>query len=431
MAGGFWESQNKARPGAYVNFETNDQSLNILDSTGLVVIPLELDWGDVGKFIELKPTDKFEALFGSKLKDLLPIREAYKATGKVIVYNLNGVGEKATATSTAFIATAIHGGTDGNKINVTVTVGLEGTSTVKTFFKGVQVDSQVVAAVSELEANSFATFTGELPAADATLTLIGGTTVEATNDSYATLADELNTQDFKVVAIGTDDETVKEMFTIKAKEWRSQQGKNVTFVTNNYNTSDHESVVSILNGVTLEGGEELTAKDAVYWYAAAYANSTTNSLTYTAYPGAIDCERKTHEEIVQALRDGHIVYTLNIGRIVVEQDINTYRSFIPEKNRDFSKNKLVRTMDIVSNNTQFVFSNYFIGKVTNNADGRDLFKQELMKVVLDPLASKGALEYESGDISIVQGHDKDSIVVDMAIKFNDVMEKLYMTVNCQ
>lgn len=433
MAGGYWEKQNKVRPGAYINFETNDQSLNALDSTGPVVIPLLLDWGETGKFIELSPKDNFTALFGKKLTDIVPLREAFLGTGKVIAYNLNGEGAKAKAETAedGFKVEAKYGGSDGNKISVTVTVGLDDEYTVKTYYNGYQVDSQVVNAVNELESNDYVSYSGAFPDADATLTLSGGATVAATNESYADFADGLDTQEFKVVALGTDDESVKLMLSLKAKEWRERIGKNVTFVTNKYNLADHESVVSVKNGVTLEGGEELAAKESLYWYAAAYANSTTNSLTYAAYPGAIDCERLDHDDIVQALKDGHIVYTQNIGRVVVEQDINTYCSFTPEKNRDFSKNKLVRTMDIVSNNTQYVFSNYFIGKVTNNDDGRDLFKQELMKVVLDPLANEGALEYESGDITVVQGNDKDAIVVDLAIKFNDVMEKLYMTVNCQ
>lgn len=431
MAGGYWKTQNKVRPGAYINFQTNDQSLNALDSTGPVVIPLTLDWGETGKFIKLSPTDDFTALFGKKLTEIVSVREAFKGTGKVIIYNLNGDGQKAKATSDTFVATAKHGGTDGNKISVIVTVGLEGTSTVKTFYNGGQVDSQVVAKVADLVPNAFVSFSGELPTSDATLTLAGGATVAATNESYADFADGLDTQDFKVVAVGTDDSSVKLLLSLKVKEWREQAGKNVTLVTNDYNAADYEGVTSILNGVTLEGNEVLSAKDALYFYAAAYANATTNSLTYAGYPGAIDSERKTHEEIVEALKDGHIVYTFNNDRVVVEQDINTFRSFTAEKNRDFRKNKLVRTMDIVSNNTQYVFSNFFIGKITNNGDGRDLFKQQLMKIVLDPLVQEGALEYESGDISIVQGNDKDSVVVDMGIKFNDAMEKLYMTVACQ
>jgi len=431
MAGGNWETQNKVRPGAYINFETNDLVAAGLDSAGPVVIPLALDWGEVGKFIKVTSNSKFKELFGKSLGDIVPVREAFKATGQVIVYNLNGVGTKATATSGTFVGTALHGGVDGNKISVTVTVGLAGTSTVKTFYEDVQVDSQVVASVAELVPNAFATFSGNLPVADATLTFAGGTTVAATNESHAEVVSGLDTQDFKVVAVGTDDDTIKLLYALKVKEWRELQGKNVTLVTNDYNVADHEGVVSVLNGVTLEGNEVLTAKESLYFYAGAYANASTNSLTYAEYPGAIDSERKTYDEVVQALQDGHIVYTFNNGSVVVEQDINTFRSFTPEKSKDFRKNKIIRAMDIVSNNTQHVFSTFFIGKVTNDANGRDLFKQQLMKVVLDPLAQSGSIEYVTDEITIVEGDDKDAVLVNMAIEFNDAMEKLYMTVACK
>lgn len=431
MAGGHFTQQNKSRPGAYVNFATNELASTGLNTTGPVVIPLALNWGESEKFIKVTPNSKFRELFGKHVADIVPVREAFKATGQIIVYNLNGEGVKATATSDAFVATAVHGGTDGNKISVIVTVGLADTSTVKTYFDGEQVDSQTVAVVGDLVANPYVKFSGTLPTTDATLTLATGTTVPATNTSYSDLAAGLDTQDFKVLAVGTDDETIKSLLTLKVKEWREEAGKNVTLVTNDYVDADFDGVVSVVNGVTLEGNEVLEASEALYWFAAAYANAGTLSLTYSEYPGAIDCERSTHDEVVTALRAGHVIYTFNNGRVVVEQDINTFSSFTTEKNQDFRKNKLIRTMDIVSDGTQRVFSVYFIGKVTNNDDGRDLFKQELIKVVLGPLAQRGALEYISEEIAIRQGEEKDSVVVELGITFNDAMEKLYMTVNCK
>lgn len=440
MAGGNWENQNKVRPGAYTNFETNDLATTGLDSVGAVVIPLVLDWGETGKFIPVFPNSKFKELFGKSLGDLLPVREAFKETGRVIVYNLSGsTGVKAKATSgvDGITATATHAGSDGNKISVTVTVGLTGSATVRTFYEGETVDSQVVTIVSDLKPNAYVTFTGDLPTADAVLTLSGGTTPPATNDSYADFAEGLDTQIFKVVAVGTDDETVKLLITLKIKQWRADEGKNVTLVTNDYKAADHEGVVSVLNGVTLTGGEELTAAESVYWYAAAYANSTINSLTYADYPGAIDVERLTHDQIVKALQDGHIVYTYNAGadgvdKIVVEQDINTFRSFTPIKNQDFRKNKIVRQMDIVANNVQHIWSRFFIGKVNNNEDGRNLFKGQVMTVILDPLVRSGAIEpYDPAELIFMQGAEKDAVLSNMGLKFTDAMEKLYMTVECK
>lgn len=437
MAGGNWETQNKVRPGAYVNFETNDLVATGLDSRGTEVVPIQGDWGETGKFIKVTPNTRFKDLFGKSLGDLKPIREAFKGTGDVIVYNLNGAGEKAKGTSETFTATAVYGGTDGNKIVVTVAAGLDGGATVKTFFDGSPVDSQEVISSADLIPNAFVTFSGELPLADATISLSGGATVPATNESYADLAAGLDSQRFKTVAIGTDDESVKLLFSLKVKQWREKEGKNVTFITNDYKAADHEGVVSVLNGVTLDGGEVLSAKEAVYWYGAAYANAITNSLTYAEYPGAIDCERLSHEEIVKALRDGHIVYTYNEGadgvdKVVVEQDINTFRSFTLVKNQDFRKNKIVRQMDIVSDNVQHIYSRFFIGKVDNNENGRNLFKGQIMTVILDPLVRRGAIEpYNPDDIHLQQGAKKDAVLATMGLKFIDAMEKLYMTVECK
>ncbi|RAK21141.1 tail sheath protein [Anoxybacillus vitaminiphilus] len=432
MAGGTWKTQNKIRPGAYINFETNSLNTTVPDANEVVAIPLKLDWGETRKFVKVTPNTKFKEVLGKDLSSIVPVREAFKATGQVLIFNLNSEGTKATATGGGLTATAKYAGLDGNKISVVVTVNLDGTATVKTYFDGAVVDTQTVADIAELQPNAFVAFSGQLPISDVTLTLAGGTTGTTTNDAYAEFAAGLDTQDFKVVAVGTDDSTVKALLALKVKEWRENYGKNVTLVTNNYNAADHEGVVSVLNGVTLEGNEQLSAKEALYWYAAAYASAGTNSLTYTEYPGAVDCERKTHEEIEQALKDGHIVYTFNRDAVVVEQDINTFRSFTPTKNQDFRKNKIVREMDIVSDNTQYIYSKYFIGKVNNNDDGRNLFKKEIMKTVLDPLVRVGALEpYNPDEIVIQQGDEKDAVLVNMGLKFVDAMEKLYMTVACK
>ncbi|WJY27476.1 phage tail sheath subtilisin-like domain-containing protein [Sporosarcina trichiuri] len=436
MAGGNWETQNKVLNGAYVNFESNDLVATGLDSRGTEVIPLTADWGETGKFIRVSPNTDFVKTFGVPLSGLLPIQEAFKATGDVLVYNLSGAGEKATATSGTFTATAAHGGAAGNKIVVKFTKALDGTDTVKTYFDGVEKDKQEVASADALVANDYVTFTGALPLADATLTLAGGTTAQATNESYTAFAAGLDTQRFKTIALGTDDDTVKLLMSLKVKQWREQEGKNVTLITNVYNAADFEGVVSVKNGVYV-GGTFIPAKDAVYWYAGAYANAITNSLTYAEYPGATDVEELTFDEKVQAIQKGHVIFIYDAGadgvdRIVVESDINTFRSFTPQKNQDFRKGKIVRQMDIVSNNVQHIWSRFFIGKVDNNEDGRNLFKGQVMKVILDPMVTRGAIEpYDPAELDFQQGATKDAVLARMGLKFNDAMEKLYMTVDCK
>lgn len=432
--GGIWETQNKIRPDAYINFETSSLNTMGLDSNGALVIPVALDWGEFGKFIKLSTNTKFKASFGKALTDILPVREAFKATSNIFLYNLNSGGEKAKATAEGFTVTAKYGGTDGNKIHVIAIVGLDGTTTIKTYFEATQVDLQKVAVIEELQSNEYVVFSGTLPSGDATLTLVGGTTLAATNESISEFASALDTLNFKVVAFGTDDSTTKALLALKMKEFREQVGKRVTFVTNNYNAADHESTVSVKNGVTLDGGEVLTAKEAVYWFGAAYAAATVESLTYTKYPGAIEAEAMTNDAIIQALLDGHIVYSLDDSEVVVEQDINTFRTFTEKKNQDFRKGKIVRGMDIIHNNVRHIFRKYFIGKIDNDeeGDGRDLFKKQIMKSVLDPYQRLGVISaYLPEDIVIAQGDEKDAVFVELGLFFNDAMEKLYMRVACK
>ena len=63
-------------------------------------------------------------------------------------------------------------------------------------------------------------------------------------------------------------------------------------------------------------------------------------------------------------------------------------------------------------------------------NGRELFKQRIITMVLDPLAQKQALEYQAKDIEISQGITKESVVVNLPIVLTDAMEILYMTVIC-
>ena len=66
----------------------------------------------------------------------------------------------------------------------------------------------------------------------------------------------------------------------------------------------------------------------------------------------------------------------------------------------------------------------------NNVNGRELFKQRIITMVLDPLAQKQALEYKAKDIEISQGITKESVVVNLPVVLTDAMEILYMTVIC-
>ena len=199
---------------------------------------------------------------------------------------------------------------------------------------------------------------------------------------------------------------------------------------NDYTDADDEGVVSVGNGVTLSDGTKLSAKDCVYFVAGKYAGAGLQSNTFKSYPGAIDCERKNEAEAEKLINKGQLIFAYRNEKVIILSDVNSFTSYTAEHSRIFGKNKLVRTMDNINANVKYIFENYFIGKVPNNVNGRELFKQRIITMVLDPLAQKQALEYQAKDIEISQGITKESVVVNLPVVLTDAMEILYMTVIC-
>lgn len=154
------------------------------------------------------------------------------------------------------------------------------------------------------------------------------------------------------------------------------------------------------------------------------------SNTFKSYPGAIDCERKNEAEAEKLINKGQLIFAYRNEKVIILSDVNSFTSYTAEHSRIFGKNKLVRTMDNINTNVKYIFENYFIGKVPNNVNGRELFKQRIITMVLDPLAQKQALEYKAKDIEISQGITKESVVVNLPVVLTDAMEILYMTVIC-
>src|SRR5690606_2328645 len=183
--------------------------------------------------------------------------------------------------------------------------------------------------------------------------------------------------------------------------------------------------------VVLEDGTILNNIQVTAWVAGATAGANVNeSLTYAAYDGAVDVdERYTHTEIVQALKNGEFLFEYSDGRAIVEQDINSFTSFTPEKRQHFSKNRVIRVLDSIGNDLKRIFEQFYIGKVNNNVDGRNLFKNEIVNY-MTVLENIGAIQnFDSqADVTVVQGNDVDSIYVELYVQPVDAIEKVYMQV---
>lgn len=435
MAGGTWTLQNKVRPGVYINVESSGGTLGAAGSRGVTAIALSLPWGAAKVITPVVAGEDTLTRLGYDLSapELLLVREALKRARTVLLYKLNE-GTKAAVTSGALTITAKHGGLRGNALKVIIQTNIDDSAKfdVKTLLDGAVVDSQVVANIAGLVANDWIVWSGSgALTASAGAPLVGGANGTVTNADHTAFLAALELYDFQTVALPATDNALKAVYAAFIRRLRENEGKKVQAVLENYPTADSEGVISVRNGVVLSDGTVLTAVQATAWVAGATAGAEMNeSLTYAAYDDAVDvAPRYTNSQIEAALSAGEFIFTPSGNRAVVEQDINTFLSYSPSKNKSFHKNRVIRVLDGIANDLKRIFEASYIGKVSNNTDGRALFRKEIV-VYLTALQEIDAIQnFDSQkDILVSPGNDSDAIYVETAVQPVDSIEKVYMKV---
>ncbi|KGN00315.1 phage tail sheath family protein [Clostridium botulinum] len=434
MAGGTWEKQNKIRPGAYINFKSKKQAQTPIGERGIATMPLILPWGPEKQILTINADDDLSKVLGINIADgsALLIREVFKKAKTLLLYRLNE-GTKATATLDTLTVNAKYTGTKGNNITIIIqnSIDVPGSFEVITMFEGNKVDKQLVKTIADLKPNNYVDFkgTGDLKAS-AGVPLKGGEDGTATNQNYTDYLAAIEPYDFHTIGIPIKDSSIKSVATTFIKRLK-EDGRQVQLVLENYPEADSENIISVKNGVVLSDGTIITSDKAVAFITGATAGANVNkSNTYLEYPGAIDVDKKyTNREIEEALLNGEVIFTISNRRIVIEQDINTFKSFTDDKGKDYRKNRVIRTLFEVNNRIRLLWETNYTGKGDNSPDGRDLFKKDVIKS-LEKLQGISALEnVVPEDVIVEKGHDKESVVAIVNVQPIDATEKLYMTVN--
>lgn len=448
MAGGNFVSMNKVLPGAYLNFVSIPRPLITVGDRGIATMPMELNWGEEGKLIEVLSEEllgtKSLAKVGftafdddSKLLNIM-LKYCYKA----LVYRTNTGGEKAKVEigeEPKLTVTAKYSGTFGNKIQVQVVENGE-LFDVSTFVDGAEKDKQTVSNMQELEANDFVTFSGEgTLTANAGVMLAGGTNgtteIDTAIPAYLEL---LKTAKFQTAAfpqVGDDKATLKSNIATFVENQRDGQGRYIQAVLANYPQANYEGIISNTNGAIINGvtftKEELTA-----CIAGMTAGANINeSITNKTIEGATDIVGLLDEEgLKKALGNGELVLAANQdGSIKIVRDINSYHTFTVNKNKEFSKNRVIRVFDEIGTSIKDTWEKSYMGKVTNNANYRAAFKGDIDAYFKTLEGLEAIQEYVSSggidNLTVEQGDELDIVVVNVsALKPADSMEFLYMTV---
>lgn len=442
MASGvFAPGERKIRPGMYMRFVAEQQQLLGLSPKGTVLMMLP-DWDySSQEFITINAddTDGQFARLGYHFTDpkMLMIREIFKSALKVIAYN-PASGVKAKVTSGTLTVTAKSAGIRGNKLKVVIKDSLTTNKLFQLYLcpnantEELVYQQDNVTNVADLIANDWVTFTGTGTLAnDAGTFLAGGTTTAATAQNVQDFLDSAETQDFNVLFFPSTDATQVGYFDNKIKYFIQNVGKQVAGVRP-YGTvaADYQYITQVANGVILQDGTELTATQAAAWVAGASAAAQPyQSLTYVAYPQAVDAvPRLKHSEVIDALKAGKFIFTLQNGKIVAEQDINSLTTITKDLNSTFKKNRVMRTYMEVQKLAQVLLEP---NKYDNNPDGIAQVVDAINSQILLNLQTLGALKNVDTATDVVVDYGKtigDEFYADIHIQPVDSIEKFYITV---
>ncbi|MDQ0090182.1 hypothetical protein J2T12_003596 [Paenibacillus anaericanus] len=439
MAGGTFTVQNKVRPGVYINIKSEVKTLGSLGDRGVAAFPASLPWGKSGITVLESETylENSLSLIGYHATDprIRHITAAMSHASKVMIYRLGATGaKKATVTVGDLTATAKHGGLRGNDLQISVQANIDhsGAYEIQTFLDGEEVDSQTVANVNELKSNAFVDFSGTgdlIETAGASLS--GGTNGTGGAGEYGDAFAAFEAEDFNVLGLPVDDSAIKQLAVAYTKRLREQGGKKIQTVLYDYPSADYEGVISLKNSIITSDGLTVEPTSLIWEIASMEASAGVNeSLTYASIPNAVDVTPKyTNSEIVQALNHGEMVLSVVNGRVVIEQDINTLTTFTTDKDNKFRKNRVVRVLDSAANDIKKIFSKSYIGKINNNAEGRNLLKAEVISY-LDSLQGLGAIQnFDSqSDIEVLAGNDVDAVLITIGLQPVDSPEKIYVNI---
>lgn len=431
LGGGTFVTQNKILPGAYINFVSAAKASATLSDRGIAAMALELDWGVDGEVFEVTSGD-FQKdsvkLFGydythEKLKGL---RDLFKNIKTLYAYRLNSAGVKATNT----YATAKYSGVRGNDLKVIIQKNTDDNSKfdVKTVLDTSLIDTQTVAAASDLKDNDFLIWKKDATLAVTVSTpLAGGTNgaAVATGD-YQTFLNKVESYSFNALGVVSETAAVNELFSAYGKRLRDEMGVKFQVVT--WKTAaDYEGTVNVKNEVTDDGWSKASL---VYWVTGIIAGCEVNKSNLNKkYDGEFTVNADfTQTQLENAIKAGEFTLHKVGNELRVLQDVNSLVTISDTKGDVFKDNQTIRVIDQIANDLAVLFKNKYLGTVPNDAAGRISLWTDIVKHH-EQLQNIRAIEnFADTDVTVSQGDTKKAVVVTDVVTVVNAMAQLYMTV---
>lgn len=257
-----------------------------------------------------------------------------------------------------------------------------------------------------------------------------GNSEEVTEVLTAAL-NKLRTINFNVIAYPNCSTSDKNTIKTWIKSMREEEGAKIQGVFANFNADD-EAIINVVQGITLSDGSSLTAEQVTAYVAGITAGVSINkSNTGLRYYGAIDVvPRMTKKEMETAITEGKYIFKIDsVQNVTSVYDINSLTTINSDKNSSFKKNRTIRTLDGINNDTINIFESNYIGNIDNTADGRSLLRANYIEY-FNLLQNLNAIQnFSAKDIEVLEGKDKESVVINCNIQTVDSIEKIYIEVN--
>lgn len=441
MAGGTWVSQNKKLPGVYINVKSQPAVQANVGDKGIVAIAKALSWGPLGEVQEITPGQDVTPVIGYSigseqaqfLREMMRGSDVTAGPTKIYLYRYAGTGGvKASATAGELTATALYEGTRGNAISIAIIADPdeEGYFDVQTIVDGAVAGTQHVSDVADLTANAWVEFSGSALSATAGTALTGGVdpTVAVADDAAFLTA--IEPYRFDILAYDGETTTVIDAYVAFIKRLNESVGRKCQLVIGNFAGQNSKYVISVHNGVRLADGSVLTPQQTVWWVAGAEAGALYyQSLTYAQYPTAVAAYPKlTDDQAAAAIEAGQIAFIDDFGIVKICSDINSKTTVTPTEGAEFEKNRVMRVIMQLCNDTYEHFANHYIGKVDNDDTGRSLLRGWLVGYLNGMQANNGIQNFIEDDVEVLAGDSIDAVLINVAIQPVDSIEKIYMSV---
>lgn len=414
----------KVRPGAYISFKSERIGGFSIGERGTMIMPLIADWGKDGEIVELTFEDYLSGEYKNKIGDVDPlfIELAFKGCRKLLIYTINK-GNKATATiGNNLTVTAKYGGVYGNNIMV----GIKDNKVI-TEIDGVTVDEQNAEEIDDLINNDWVEFSGDGALSESAFTFLTGGSNSNTNADYDDFF--LKSLDYTWQVMAITDKKMNDKAKLFIQNVRDKEGIKVQAVMVD-DTADYEGIIKLKDQTLYIKETEVPAEMLTVYVSAITAGANINqSNTGKVTEFTRIKTNLLNSEIEKYLLKGYFLFTYNAKKQVqCEQDINSFTTTTDEKNKDFSKNRIIRAIDEINNTIKTRFDESYKGKVSNNDQGLTNLKADLVGY-FNTLQAQSVIEnFTPNDLDIRKGEAKDQVIARIAIMTVDSIEKLFLEV---